>query len=144
MDDYISIADYKTIYGFKYFKQIVIYFVILVIFIISLILITFNFDYYTYYNGTFLLEKDDEYSFLVDWSDTNKIPDSGVLISDMQEYSYQKQQVLDITQVDQMYLQKMTLKVKMSRQVKIFNGRIVILKEKLFWYIVNYLKGERK
>lgn len=140
-DDYISIVDYKMIFGFRYSKQIILYFVILMMFIISLILIAFNFDYYTYYNGTFLFEKGDEYSFVLNAFDVGKIPDIGFLVIDNQKYSYKIKDVSDITQSEYMYLQKITLKIKINRHVKVFNGRLIISKEKLIWYMVNYLKG---
>lgn len=144
MNDYISLGDYKIIYGFRYSKQIVLYFVILMIFIIGFLLITLNFNYYTYYNGTFLLEDNGEYSFFINAFNTDKIPDKGVVINGNLKYKYVIKDISKITESEYIYVQKITLKIDLSKPVKIFKGSIVISKEKLFWYIINYLKGVRK
>lgn len=139
--DYITISDYNMIYGFKYTRNIIFNFVVLIIFIISLLLITLRCNYYTYYNGTFLLEKESLYSILVDYSDTCKIPKNGYLYVNNKEYEYKIKEVSDVIESGNIYFQKITIDIKKINNTKIFDGRIVISKKKLIKYIVDYLKG---
>lgn len=139
----LNIIDYKKNYQETYNKHIIFYFILLSIFIVGLIFITFNFDYYTYYNGTFILESENTYSIFVNSFDIEKVTTNNILIKDGIKYQYKIKEVNNPVFSDNGYYQKVIiiLNVHNNNNIKIFNAQIIISKKKIFWYIVEYLKG---
>lgn len=139
---YQTIIDYKKIYMNKYKKHLCLYLFIIMIFVITLITITFKLNYYTYYNGTFLLEDKNTYSIIVNYYDIEKILHNNYLIKDNEKYQYKIKEVSEIQNNKQDYFQKITITINMNKDTKLFNAKIIISKKKIFWYIVDYLKGD--
>jgi len=140
--NYQTIIDYKKIYTDKYKKYLYLYLFIIIIFVISLVMITFKLNYYTYYNGTFLLEDKKTYSIIVNYYDIEKILHNNYFIKDNKKYQYKIKEVSEVQNSSQDYFQKITITTNISKDIKIFNAKIITSKKKIFWYIVDYLKGD--
>ena len=122
--------------------------VVITIFIIILgLIIVFNNDFYNYYSGYGILEKNNEISILVDINDLNKITNNNKIIIERTTFSYK---VISIDKNNIEYgnniLKKIVIEVPITKELNIKNNyvkyKIIISKDTILNYVLKTIKGE--
>lgn len=126
------------------FKNLMI--VLFFIIILGLIIV-FNNEFYDYYQGYAILDKDNEMSLIVDINDLNKVTSNNEIIIERTTFSYK---VISIDETNIEYgnsiLKKITIRVSMNNKLNIENNyikyKIITSKDTIINYVLNTLKGE--
>ena len=122
--------------------------IVVAIFIIVLsLIIVFNNEFYNYYSGYGVLEKDNEISILIDINDLNKITNNNKIIIERTTFSYK---IISIDEANIEYgnniLKKVLIEVLLTKELNIKNNyikyKIITSKDTILNYILNTIKGE--